>query len=62
MRASRTQVGGDQSALDDAWGMIDRIIANLTWDGGLREVCEVANQNLCNADQQAFKGITMMYM
>jgi len=53
---------GDEQAIQDPWAIMHAIINDLTWDGGLREPCEAASQNFCNADQQTFKGITMHYM
>jgi len=53
---------GDEQAVQDAWTIMDATINDLTLSGGLRESCETATQNTCNADQQSFKGITMYYM
>jgi len=53
---------GDEQAVQDAWAIMDATINDLTLNGGLRESCETATQNTCNADQQSFKGITMYYM
>jgi hypothetical protein len=41
---------------------MDSIIISMTVDGGLREPCETTTANLCNADQQTFKGILTHYM
>lgn len=53
---------GDEQALNDAYKIIDALITNQSNDGGLRESCEDSKQNLCNADQQTFKGITVYFM
>ncbi|KAJ7645923.1 glycoside hydrolase family 76 protein [Mycena polygramma] len=53
---------GDESAVQAAWALMDSIIMGMTVDGGLREPCETTTANLCNADQQSFKGILTHYM
>ncbi|KAJ7496635.1 glycoside hydrolase family 76 protein [Mycena latifolia] len=53
---------GDESAIQSAWAIMDAIIMGMTVNGGLREPCETTDANLCNADQQTFKGITVHYM
>ncbi len=51
-----------EAAITAVFGIMDRIIENLTVDSGLREGCESATDLKCNADQQSFKGITVEYM
>ncbi|KAJ7578263.1 glycoside hydrolase family 76 protein [Mycena floridula] len=53
---------GDETAVTSAFSIMDSVIASLTVNGGLREGCESTTQNLCNADQQTFKGILAYYM
>ncbi|KAK1217008.1 hypothetical protein PQX77_020358 [Marasmius sp. AFHP31] len=52
----------DESALTDAFSIADAAMEHLTTDGALRESCEGADKNLCNADQAAFKGIFTYYL
>ncbi|KAG7091283.1 hypothetical protein E1B28_010331 [Marasmius oreades] len=52
----------DESAVTDAFSIMDAIMAQLTIDGALRELCETADENKCNADQASFKGIAIYYM
>ncbi|TFK71080.1 glycoside hydrolase family 76 protein [Pluteus cervinus] len=53
---------GDESVIQDAWGLIEASMAHLTINGYLREACESQSVNYCNADQQAFKGILANYI
>ncbi|TRM68912.1 glycoside hydrolase family 76 protein [Schizophyllum amplum] len=52
----------DQALLDAAYKIIDATMDKLTWDNGLRELCETTSDNQCNADQTSFKGIFMYYL
>ncbi|KAF9262689.1 glycoside hydrolase family 76 protein [Marasmius fiardii PR-910] len=52
----------DESAATDAFSIMDALMAQLTTNGALRELCETADDNRCNADQASFKGITTYYM
>lgn len=51
---------GDTSATESAYAIIDAIMASLTQDGALKEVCDEGNS--CNDDQKSFKGITTYFM
>ncbi|KAL0574911.1 hypothetical protein V5O48_007055 [Marasmius crinis-equi] len=52
----------DDTAVTDAFSIIDAVIDKLTTDGAVREPCESADQNNCNADQASFKGIFTYYL
>ncbi|KAK7052834.1 hypothetical protein VNI00_004153 [Paramarasmius palmivorus] len=52
----------DDSAVTDAFSIMDAAISKLTSDGALREPCESPDQMKCNEDQSTFKGILTYYM
>ncbi|KAH8827859.1 glycoside hydrolase family 76 protein [Flagelloscypha sp. PMI_526] len=52
----------DPTALEDAYQIIDNMIAHMTVDGILRENCETETTNTCNADQRVFKGLSVFFI